>query len=240
MGARPPRGIDVACHRVGTALAVAYVPLVGVIAAIRAHMGSGAAAWWATSPALVDHGALWTLFSSALVLDHVHWVQLLAATGLTWALLRRDGPGALWSAMLLGHVGSTLVAYAGVGVLWETGARRHAAEIAPDFGISCVWRTLLALLLCGVVLRGARRHRADAWPLVLLAGVLYAVVAIGTATSIAAAEHAGAIVAGIATGLWTCRAVRSGRPLLERSGIPHDPSAHGLVAASASEADRGA
>jgi hypothetical protein len=192
---------------VGRALAYAYIPAIAVVAAVRAITGADIAHQWATNPALVDQGAVWTLFSSALVLDRVQALQLIIAALLTWILLRRHGPGALWSALLLGHVGSTLLAYAGIGVLWDTGAALHAADHTADFGISCVWTTILAMLIAGAIMDVVSpTAKSLTWALVLGLILVYIPVAIAAARGIADAEHILAVGAGIATALWSRRA----------------------------------
>ncbi|UTI63382.1 hypothetical protein NBH00_18770 [Paraconexibacter antarcticus] len=184
-------------------MALGYIPAIVLVAGIRAVTGADLAHRWATSPSLVYHGRVWTLFSSALVLDRVQGLQLVVAVVLIWALLFRHGAGALWSALLLGHVGSTLTAYAGTGILWETGSRLHHAYVNPDFGISCVWITILAMLATDLVL--TVRPRPRTWATLLLLATAYTGVAIVGDSTIAEAEHTLAVTAGIATMLWTRR-----------------------------------
>ncbi|UTI64323.1 hypothetical protein NBH00_23665 [Paraconexibacter antarcticus] len=194
--------------KVGRWGALAYIPAIVLVAGIRAVTGADLAHRWATSPSLVDHGRVWTLFTSALVLDRVQGLQLILAIALTWALLFRHGPGALWSALLLGHVGSTLIAYAGSGVLWETGSRLPHAYVNPDFGISCVWITILAMLATDVVL--TLRPRRQAWVATLVIMIAYTALAIAGDSTIAEAEHTLAVTAGIAAMLWTRRGLMAG------------------------------
>jgi hypothetical protein len=68
------------------------------------------------------------------------------------------GPVRFWWAVLIGHVGVTLVVYAGVGLLWlvDAGLVRDTIS-APDYGIS-----LVGCVAMGMVAGGAwMSYRAD-------------------------------------------------------------------------------
>lgn len=198
----------------GRWLALGYIPAIVLVACVRAVTGADLAHRWATSPSLVDHGQVWTLFSSALVLDRVQGLQLAVAIVLTWALLFRHGAGALWCALLLGHVGSTLIAYAGTGILWATGPRLRRAYVNPDFGISCVWITILAMFAVDIALTAWPRPRA--WTAMLLLAAVY------TST------------AGMATMLWSRRSLA----MLDRGQRWDRTFAYGGAPAGASPAYR--
>lgn len=187
----------------GRAVAYAYVPALAVVASVRAITGVDLAHRWACSPRLVAEGRLWTLLSSALVLDRVQALQLVAVTILTAVLIRRHGPGAWWTALLLGHVGSTLAAYAGTGVLWEVGGAFHHAEVNPDFGISCVWMTIVGLLVCDASLTLVRSTHA--WTVTFAATALALTGTVLLCTTISEVEHVLAATAGFGTVVWKRR-----------------------------------
>lgn len=203
-GRRLPAGRTArALAMAGRGIAYAYVPVLAAVAAVRGFTGVDLAHQWASSPRLVAEGRLWTLLSSALVLDRVQALQLVAVAVLTAILIRRHGPGAWWTALLLGHVGSTLVAYAGTGVLWEVGGAFHHAEVTADFGISCVWMTIVGLLVCDGALTVSRSRRS--WTLAFAATVLALAVTIDAASTISEVEHALAAIAGFGTVVWKRR-----------------------------------
>lgn len=187
----------------GRVVAYAYVPVLVAVAITRAATGMDLAHQWASSPQLVANGKLWTVFSSALVLDRVQGVQLIAVSVLTVVLLRRHGPGAWWAAVLLGHVGSTLLAYAGTGQLWALGPDAVRARRTPDFGISCVWMTILTFLISDIALSFLRSARA--WMAACAAALIATVSVVLVCTSIAEAEHAFAALAGVMTAIWRHR-----------------------------------
>jgi hypothetical protein len=110
-----------------------------------------------SSAELVAEGELWRLFSSGLVVDGVAAPQIALTALASFAVIRLDGAGVWWAAILVGHVGSALLAYVIIGIailLGSDGARAAADD--PDFGISCVLgATLGALFASGLRLVGA-------------------------------------------------------------------------------------
>jgi MYXO-CTERM domain-containing protein len=73
--------------------------------------------------------------------------QIALTALVSFLVIRLNGPGVWWAAVLVGHVGSALLAYAIVGVaivLGSSGA--EAAADDPDFGISCVLGASLGAL----------------------------------------------------------------------------------------------
>ena len=87
----------------------------------------------------VADGELWRLFSSGLVVDGVAAPQIALTALAAFAVIRLQGPAVWWAAVLVGHVGSALLAYAIVGIAIALGSGgAEAAANDPDFGISCV------------------------------------------------------------------------------------------------------
>jgi hypothetical protein len=96
---------------------------------------------------LVADGELWRLFTSALVVDGVAAPQIAVTALASFAVIRLVGAVVWWAAVLFGHVGSALIAYAIIGIailLGSDGA--EAAANDPDFGISCVLGASLGAL----------------------------------------------------------------------------------------------
>jgi len=105
----------------------------------------------------VADGELWRLFSSGLVVDGVAAPQIALTALAAFAVIRLQGAAVWWAAVLVGHVGSALIAYAIVGIAVALGSGgAEAAANDPDFGISCVLgATLGALFASGWRVVGA-------------------------------------------------------------------------------------
>jgi hypothetical protein len=105
----------------------------------------------------VAEGELWRLFSSGLVVDGVAAPQIALTALAAFAVIRLQGAAVWWAAVLVGHVGSALIAYAIVGIAVALGSGgAEAAANDPDFGISCVLgATLGALFASGWRVVGA-------------------------------------------------------------------------------------
>jgi hypothetical protein len=187
-------------------LAAAWLAAVAVIAALQAAGGGPRTAALACSPARLAAGHVWTLLSSALVIDGPPVIQL-AGTAVVIGLVVHDlGARAFWGAALAGHVGATLAAYAGIGLLWLL-ARGSVESIAhaPDYGISAVWAGALGALAVTSAWRPAS-HRRLAVALGALA--LFAlVVLVPLHGELADVEHLLAFVlgAGVAAGVLRSR-----------------------------------
>jgi hypothetical protein len=105
----------------------------------------------------VADGELWRLFSSGLVVDGVAAPQIALTALAAFAVIRLQGAAVWGAAVLVGHVGSALIAYAIVGIAVALGSGgAEAAANDPDFGISCVLgATLGALFASGWRVVGA-------------------------------------------------------------------------------------
>jgi len=99
----------------------------------------------------VADGELWRLFTSALVVEGFAAPQIVVTAAAAFAVIRLRGPLVWWAAVIAGHVGSALLAYAIIGI-----AGADSAADDPDFGISCVLGASLgALFACGWWVVGA-------------------------------------------------------------------------------------
>jgi hypothetical protein len=182
--------------RIGLASVVAYLV---VVAAIQA---TGWPDWQslAASPDQVAHGQLWLLLSSGLVIDGLPWLQfsvLAIVLGLAYV---RVGAARLWAAGLVAHVGSALLAYAGIGVLNLLGAETNGVATEPDYGVS----VLLAGELGVIAVSGGRRTA-------LLVGVLGVAgfgIGLADASTLANVEH----LLGFLLGAGTILALDRWRP----------------------------
>jgi hypothetical protein len=154
----------------------------------------------AGSPARLASGDAWTLLTSALVIDGTPVPQILGAAVVIALVVQDYGARVLWGTMLLGHVGATLLAYAGIGLLWLI-ARDDVRSVvhAPDYGISAIW----AAALGAVAVAGARppsSHPRFGLALAVLC-VLVLVVLIPAHGELADVEHLLAFILGAAVGL---------------------------------------
>jgi hypothetical protein len=154
----------------------------------------------ASSPARLAAGDAWTLLGSALVIDGPAVPQILGAAVVIALLVQDYGPRVLWRTMLLGHVGATLLAYSGIGVLWLV-ARDDVRSVvhAPDYGISAIW----AAALGAVAVAGARppsSHPRFGLAVAVL-GLLVLVALIPAHGELADVEHVLAFVLGAGVGL---------------------------------------
>ena len=145
------------CRRragLGGALAAAWLTAVGVLVVTRALTGHPAPASLASSPRAVAHGEVWRLLTSGLLVQGPPVVQLAGTAVLARVLIVRFGARLFWLVAAAGHLGATLLVYAGVGVGWlvDRDAVRSVSK-APDYGISAAW----AACVGAVCVAGARR-----------------------------------------------------------------------------------
>ena len=175
-----------------------------VVAAIQA---TGWPDWQslAASPDQIADGEVWLLLSSGLVIDGLPWLQftvLAIVLVLAWV---RVGAGRLWAAGLIAHVGSALLAYAGIGVLNLLGVDVGDVTTEPDYGVS----VLLAGELGVIAVSGGRRTAL----LVGILGVAGFGIGLADSSALANVEHLLGFVLGAATILaldrWRPRSARA-------------------------------
>lgn len=185
-------------ERLGLGLAAGYlVALVGLEVLRRT------ASWpdpdlLASTPSGVARGDLEALLTSALVVAGAPFAQILGTAVTAVLVIRRLGARVFWATALAAHVGATLIAYLGVGLLWfvARGDVDHVVD-QPDYGISCVWAGSVGALLAA--------HLAERHPRVLAAvatGVGLLLALVPPSGGLAAVEHGlafalGALTAGL-------------------------------------------
>jgi hypothetical protein len=190
----PSRPRSAAASRLGAAAAIGYLGVVMVIELMRASGSGPHIGDLASSPSGVLSGHLWQLLSSGLIVAGDPVLQLAGMSVVMIAALVLLGPGLFWRAAFAGHVLATVIAYAGVGMLWLI-ARGDVDSVvdAPDYGISCVWAGTLGVLVgAGVRRRGRREMLAAA----TLAAIAIFVAVIPLTYDLAGAEHALAFALG--------------------------------------------
>lgn len=187
----------------GAALAVAWLVIVAVIAAVA---DGDIVRDLACAPAALWSGKLWTLPSSALIIQGPAIPQLVMTGLLCAALVRACGGAVFWLVAVAGHVGSTVIAYTGIALIYVV--QRSTAEgvvHAPDYGISAVWAAAFGALAVVAMRRGHHPRVTAMWSLAVLALFVLLVPIDG---ELADVEHLLAFALG--AGVMAVRA-RSGR-----------------------------
>ncbi len=139
--------------------------LVGVVMLTTASAVSGVGPSMAAlsfSPSRLAEGRVWLLLSSALVVDRPVLLSLLSFAALALVTVRVCGPRVFWWAACYGHVGSTLIVYALIGVAraFDRGSFGSALN-AHDFGVSAISSAWLGATATEMwTLRTGRRPRA--------------------------------------------------------------------------------
>jgi hypothetical protein len=192
-------------RNLGAELAALYLASVLALFVVERSTGLVDPAGLASSPAALAAGKVWTLLTSGLVIDGTAAPQLVVTAALALAALRCGGTRLFWTAAAAGHIGSTLIAYSGVGLVWLVDERLVDGVVrAPDYGISCIWAAGLGVVAAGAWLRGGTPGRAVA---VASLGVLATVTVyshgiatvehglawiLGAVVAVAAARHSAA------------------------------------------------
>ena len=145
--------------------------------------------------------------TSAFVVAGSPVVQLAATAVLLGAVIRLYGAGLFWLTAAAGHLGATLLTYAGVGVLWLVSrADVDSVVDAPDYGISAIWSAALGALAVGAAASPKWRRPALAATAVCLVALLAPTPFAG---DLGGVEHVVAFALGAAVTRWRLRAVRT-------------------------------
>jgi hypothetical protein len=175
-----------------TLLIAAYIAVVAAVELLRWASGLDLATDLAASPGGLAAGRVWELVTSGFVVTGEPVGQLAALSLAAVAVVHWLGAGIFWRVAIVAHVGSALLAYAAVGVLWLTSSHVVSSVVTdPDYGTSCVWAGAVGALVGAAVLR---HHRLDV--VLAVATSVAFVVQIPFAPGLAGAEHVLAFVLG--------------------------------------------
>jgi hypothetical protein len=178
------------------ALAALWLACVAAIAIVRSRDPNAFAVHdLASSPAALTAGRLWTLVTSAFIVDGPSVPQIVMTALVAGAVVRLGGAALFGRSAVAGHVGATLLAYLGIAAVSITdSATAHAVVHAPDYGISAVWAASVGALLVLLHRSGAHPRVTAAFGVVLLATFLALVDIDG---ELADVEHLLAFLIGV-------------------------------------------
>ena len=163
----------------------------------------------------VAHGRVWVLLSSGLVIDGDPWLQWAVLGAVMIFALVRLGAGRMWACGLSAHVGSALLAYAGLGVIYAIDPSQTDPD-EPDYGVSVLFAGLL-----GALATSGTRRQAALIAIVSLAGFS---IGLQDASWLANAEHVLGFAIGALLNLELDRRART------RAAAAANPPAGGRVA----------
>ncbi|MGZ6696426.1 MAG: hypothetical protein ACXVFL_12385 [Solirubrobacteraceae bacterium] len=179
---------------VGSALVGAYVLTLVIFAVTSRALGEPEVGDLASSPQKIADGKVWTLLSSAFLVDGPPLVQIVAVAILATVLVHFRGSFVFWRAALAGHVTATVLTYLGVGALWVVDRRATGGVVtSPDYGISCVWAGGLGAIVAGAW--QARGHSPRARAVVVAAVAMLAALTVFS-SGLAQIEHVLAFALG--------------------------------------------
>jgi hypothetical protein len=203
---------------VGEIVLLAYLITVITIAITRTLFGFPTVNELASSPALLLHGEWWRLFTSAFVIEGPAIPQLLAIGVLGSMGIYFGGSWTFWSTALAGHFLGTLLAYAGLALVWVQDHALVAKYITdPDYGVSLIWCAALGafatMVWYGTGLKWSRGTRMT----VVVAALTIMIIVTIFSDKMDAVQHALAFIIGgciAGTANRSVRMHRSRRPFI--------------------------
>jgi hypothetical protein len=175
-------------ERRGVVLAALWLVAVAGVEVLQHLTGLPRVEELAASPAALAAGKVWTLATSAFMIAGSPPAQYVATTAVVAAVVALAGARTFWIAAITAHVGATLIAYAGIAVLWVVARPDVDALIAaPDYGISAVWAGGVGALAAVAVSRSGERRRLSVG--LALGGLLVFMVLVPVGGELADVEH---------------------------------------------------
>jgi hypothetical protein len=187
-----------AADRLGTALAIGYLLALLCVESLRRATGSPGPAELAANPEAVASGKVWLFVTSAFIVNGPLALELSAAVASSIILIRRHGGLLFWRVAIVSHLGSTLLAYAGVGLLWLSTPDTVGNVVErSDYGISAAWMGVLGALLVSSwrSLAAGRGGRWERFLLFTCAGA--AIISFSFFPLLAGIEHVLAFALGV-------------------------------------------
>jgi hypothetical protein len=139
-------------------LAIGFLCVLLAVETVRRVADFPTPADLAASAAAVAAGKLWLLVTSALIVNGPSWLELPGFFLAVALLIRRYGSGTFWRVAPASHIGSTLVVYAGIGMLLLVGGdSADSSAHRLDYGISGMWLGVLGALFAGSWLASSRQ-----------------------------------------------------------------------------------
>ena len=179
--------------------------VVGLLPSVAGISHGALVATLAFSPSDLLAGKIWLLPLSGIVVDGATWVQLAVLAEAAVVLVAMAGARTFWRAALLAHVGSTLIAYAVLGILNVADPSATGDLLRdPDYGVSCIWAGSLGALAV-VAARRCTRRSAKVAVVAAISAPLFVVDSTGIVTAagtldLAAVEHVLAFLLGALAG----------------------------------------
>ncbi len=152
----------------------------------------------ACSPAKVEDGSLWSLFSCGLAVQRPVLISVVTFAALGVATIALCGAGVTVMSALIGHVGSTVLAYALLATYRLADPHAFGSLLTrPDYGVSAISAAWLgALAVTGWTARNADRRGRAAVVLAVCVVAVFAYMLRRTAT-ILDSDHVFAFVIGV-------------------------------------------
>jgi hypothetical protein len=142
---------SLSARRAGLAAIAGYLLTIAIFEITRRAAGFPEPSDVALTPAALAAGRVWLLLTSALLVSGPPLLELLGLGLAIGILVRREGPLSFWRAGFAAHLGATLSAYAGVGLLWIASHPTVAPLVHdPDYGVSAVWLGVLGTLFASI------------------------------------------------------------------------------------------
>jgi hypothetical protein len=193
----------------------AVVIVVGLLPGITGITHRTLVAALAFSPSDLTSGRLWLLPLSGVVVEGQAWIQLAMLAQAALALVVIAGARTFWRAAIFAHAGSTLIAYAILGLL-DVADPSVTGDLFrdPDYGVSCIWAGSVGALAV-VCARSWTNVHARVAVAATVATPSVALLAAGFLTpagtlDIASVEHLFAFLLGALAG-WTARPATASR-----------------------------
>jgi hypothetical protein len=209
--------------RAGVIAAGSWLAVAAVLTLTRQRYGRPHVSALASTASGVAHGRVWTLLTSMLLVGRYPFAELVGcALTVIAALWLLDGLS-FWIVALAAHVGSALVVYAGIGLVWAVSAGA-VPELAAeqDYGISAIWFGALGAIAVVLHRRGFRRIGVT----VAVAAVAAGIALVAVSDELPFAEHLVALAIGAASARALAAAPLRVRPQAE-APPPREPRPRG-------------